>query len=77
MNGAIIQDGLLFTHKDSTYEIGDLSPLVLLWKDKNTTPWFIDTTSGKKENLVDVTFFTMHAKTNWVHVQWKIVYYAN
>eukprot|EP00494_Astrolonche_serrata_P034372 UN34641 len=46
-------DGLLFVHRESLYEPGCMSSLTLIWKDKSTSPWWIDSDDGKKANVVE------------------------
>jgi snurportin-1 len=40
-----VQDGLLFIHKETHYELG-VTPLVLLWKDKQCSRFFLETEDG-------------------------------
>lgn len=40
-----IQDGLLFIHKETHYELG-VTPLVLLWKDPHCSRFFLETEDG-------------------------------
>lgn len=41
-NNSFLCDGFIFFHKRGRYEHGMSSPLVLLWKDEKTSPWFVD-----------------------------------
>jgi snurportin-1 len=52
--GAVRQDGILFYHKDTQYMLAS-TPLLLLWKDKRCSAYYVDNDgkkSSKKERVV-------------------------
>jgi len=54
-----IQDGLLFIHKETHYELG-VTPLVLLWKDQQCSRFFLETEDGNTVSNQQVATLSCH-----------------
>lgn len=54
-----IQDGLLFIHKETHYELG-VTPLVLLWKDRQCSRFFLETEDGSTVSTQQIATLSCH-----------------
>jgi len=54
-----VQDGLLFIHKETHYELG-VTPLALLWKDMQCSRFFLETEDGTSVSQQQVATLSCH-----------------